>query len=277
VLTMRCGPGSCRAGLNRPPPARATHIPHLRSRRRSTASGSHERCSITCDANSRSRLTRSIGIARRGSSSARASGWAGTWAIDELDNLLYSAVLFPRSRTIDDDRNAVYLSPRGGFGLYLSSPRDPAVQPGPAEARRPGAHHRRAAGGTAAARAAHPGGRAGRLGSRLSAFRRRRCAGSQVTARRAFHDQIRVPQAPPEGRRTNPFFIDLYRTIADGGQGIEAREHTAQVTAEQRQERESEFRSGKLPLLFCSPTMELGVDIASFERRQPPQRSADPR
>ena len=43
-----------------------------------------------------------------------------------------------------------------------------------------------------------------------------------------------------------------------------AREHTAQVPPDLRQERETEFRAGTLPLLYCSPTMELGVDIASL-------------
>ena len=33
---------------------------------------------------------------------------------------------------------------------------------------------------------------------------------------------------------------------------------------EQRQEREDRFREAKLPVLFCSPTMELGVDIAQL-------------
>ena len=32
----------------------------------------------------------------------------------------------------------------------------------------------------------------------------------------------------------------------------------------ERQKREDEFRDGKLPILFCSPTMELGVDIAEL-------------
>ena len=45
---------------------------------------------------------------------------------------------------------------------------------------------------------------------------------------------------------------------------LEAREHTAQVASEDREEREDRFRSGNLPLLFCSPTMELGVDIAQL-------------
>ena len=36
------------------------------------------------------------------------------------------------------------------------------------------------------------------------------------------------------------------------------------MTPEDRQERETRFREGELPLLFCSPTMELGVDIAQL-------------
>jgi superfamily II DNA helicase RecQ len=47
-------------------------------------------------------------------------------------------------------------------------------------------------------------------------------------------------------------------------QGLEAREHTAQVPYEERQERERDFRTGALPILYCSPTMELGVDIAEL-------------
>ncbi|MFV1968860.1 MAG: helicase-related protein, partial [Pirellulaceae bacterium] len=37
-----------------------------------------------------------------------------------------------------------------------------------------------------------------------------------------------------------------------------------QVQSDVRQEREKEFRSAELPILFCSPTMELGVDIAQL-------------
>src|SRR5207248_1173852 len=49
--------------------------------------------------------------------------------------------------------------------------------------------------------------------------------------------------------------------IASTGLGLEAREHTAQVKYEARLDREERFREGRLPILFCSPTMELGVDI----------------
>jgi superfamily II DNA/RNA helicase len=64
--------------------------------------------------------------------------------------------------------------------------------------------------------------------------------------------------------RVNPFFRDLYRDVAVGLAGLHAKEHTAQVPPDQREEREQQFRDGVLPLLYCSPTMELGVDISSL-------------
>ncbi|MXZ96946.1 MAG: DEAD/DEAH box helicase [Acidimicrobiaceae bacterium] len=93
-----------------------------------------------------------------------------------------------------------------------------------------------------------------------------------------YHDPIRTPSAPETGMSLNPYFVDLYKGIAtalgtqpgstdpteESASHIEAREHTAQVTHELRQEREHRFRDGDLPVLFCSPTMELGVDIAEL-------------
>lgn len=67
-----------------------------------------------------------------------------------------------------------------------------------------------------------------------------------------------------QGSRVNPFFRDLYRDMAQTLRGLHAAEHTAQVYSEARQEREAQFREAQLPLLFCSPTMELGVDIAGL-------------
>lgn len=95
----------------------------------------------------------------------------------------------------------------------------------------------------------------------------------------------------------NAFFRGLYRNIAGLLDSpvhqlfdFEAREHTAQVEQEDRLEREARFRftdkdrtewrsrNGTelewLPVLFCSPTMELGVDISSlntvYMRNVPP-------
>ncbi len=94
---------------------------------------------------------------------------------------------------------------------------------------------------------------------------------------------------------TNAFFRNLYQNVAsllDSGKRLlhqlEAREHTAQVDSEVRQRREERFRKGLegecvvdgkiepagLPILFCSPTMELGVDISTlntvYMRNVPP-------
>jgi len=79
----------------------------------------------------------------------------------------------------------------------------------------------------------------------------------------------------------NPFFRDLYRNIANALTSsshqlfkFESREHTAQVESSIRENREERFRKADLPVLFCSPTMELGVDIATlnavYMRNVPP-------
>ncbi|EOD67658.1 DEAD/DEAH box helicase [Amycolatopsis vancoresmycina] len=77
-------------------------------------------------------------------------------------------------------------------------------------------------------------------------------------------DPVRKEVASALGPRVNPFFRRLYSSVAETLAGMHAREHTAQVSNENRIEREDEFRRGDLPVLFCSPTMELGIDIASL-------------
>lgn len=76
----------------------------------------------------------------------------------------------------------------------------------------------------------------------------------------------------------NFFFQGLYQSPASEMAGLEAREHTAQVVQEgERERRERRFRwdagdttkerdlGRRLPYLVCSPTMELGVDIADLD------------
>ena len=96
-------------------------------------------------------------------------------------------------------------------------------------------------------------------------------------------------EAGGDGDAANRFYRELYRNVAGllGSEDrlfhrLEAREHTAQVDAEDREEREARFRKGMdrsgpspgLPVLFCSPTMELGVDISTlntvYMRNVPP-------
>ena len=102
-----------------------------------------------------------------------------------------------------------------------------------------------------------------------------------------------TPEILPSAPNKSAFFRDYYATLArmlrNPGHplfGFEAREHTAQVDGEKRSLREKRFRFGPkeqeelaadekrlrdlqepsrfLPVLFCSPTMELGVDISAL-------------
>ncbi len=64
--------------------------------------------------------------------------------------------------------------------------------------------------------------------------------------------------------RPHPYFVELYTKPPKVLAGLEGREHTGQVAPELREEREKRFRAGDLKVLFCSPTMELGIDIADL-------------
>jgi len=73
-------------------------------------------------------------------------------------------------------------------------------------------------------------------------------------------------RAPGRGAvsKVNTFFKNYYELGAAAYRYLEAHEHTAQVPNEIRIRREDEFRAGTLPVLYCSPTMELGVDISNL-------------
>jgi hypothetical protein len=73
--------------------------------------------------------------------------------------------------------------------------------------------------------------------------------------------------------KPNHFFHDFYREVAtslvQGSQHTSmssyvAREHTAQVQTDEREKREDQFRKAAISVLYCSPTMELGVDISDL-------------
>src|SRR5690606_11991110 len=126
-----------------------------------------------------------------------------------------------------------------------------------------------------------------------------------TTGWRLAPNAIRLHRGGGEAKpgQDNRFFCELYADVAErlGEAGrlpfaFEAREHTAQVDSEVREWRENRFRFGTadkdriataaqqmreraertdfLPLLFCSPTMELGVDISQLNfvylRNAPP-------
>ena len=105
-------------------------------------------------------------------------------------------------------------------------------------------------------------------------------------------DAVLFKKATPSQPK-NEFFTDLYLALSRALRqpehalfGFEAREHTAQVEQQKREVREKRFRFEEkeeqelkaqaglleqlqepgrfLPVLFCSPTMELGVDISAL-------------
>ncbi|THA47295.1 protein kinase [Streptomyces sp. A1136] len=78
------------------------------------------------------------------------------------------------------------------------------------------------------------------------------------------HDPLTRTYQSGDGPRVNTFFRELYKDAAGALAGLFAREHTAQVSPEEREQREEAFRKAQLKLLYCSPTMELGVDISSL-------------
>ena len=76
---------------------------------------------------------------------------------------------------------------------------------------------------------------------------------------------------PEHKRHRNDYFETLYKTIAlqlsvreRNIFKYESKEHTAQVDSKTREDLENRFRDEKLPVLYCSPTMELGIDISSL-------------
>ena len=80
-------------------------------------------------------------------------------------------------------------------------------------------------------------------------LRRYRAAG-------AGYEQVEQP--------VNEFFRDFYRQPLETLRNIEGGADTAQISYERREKREGQFRLGTLASLFCSPTMELGIDIADL-------------
>lgn len=65
--------------------------------------------------------------------------------------------------------------------------------------------------------------------------------------------------------KPNAFYQNLYqKDFTQYSKEFIGREHTGQLESDQRIERENAFRAGDISALFCSPTMELGIDIANL-------------
>lgn len=183
------------------------------------------------------------------------------WAIDENEKPEPARVLYPRSSGGEGRFEGVFLSERGSFAHYLRRlfARDGGARPSVDDTRRMIADL------LAALKVA------GLVEVVVPARTAKDVPGYQIPAsamiwvagdgKRAFHDPIRVPRAPSTQGQPNPFFVNFYRAVAKENLGLRALEHTAQVNKDQRIRREDDFREGRLRVLYCSPTMELGIDI----------------
>jgi ATP-dependent helicase YprA (DUF1998 family)/very-short-patch-repair endonuclease len=186
------------------------------------------------------------------------------WAIDENEQMEHATILYPRSRARRDYRGHVYLSSRSGLAQYLKRQTtfpDHTIKSDDSGQIIKDLLHALTRGGLVEI-VDQPKKDDEVPGYQLQAGCMHWRAGDGTEGH---WDPIRVPNLPQDrGRRTNPFFVEFYRDTAGECQGIHAREHTAQVPYRDREEREEAFRAGRLPVLYCSPTMELGIDIAEL-------------
>ncbi len=183
------------------------------------------------------------------------------WYLEDVRELAKSVVAYPRPKK-HDDRTGFFISSYGGYGRYLKRALTKYVQPG------------RTFGREKVDRV---------IQFLLLALKRygivEQVRSGDVPGYQINPDALRWKPGDGEIRpvdrtrlldageippQVNRYFVGCYRTFVDLKCLLEAREHTAQVASEDREEREDRFRAGELPLLFCSPTMELGVDIAQL-------------
>lgn len=87
-------------------------------------------------------------------------------------------------------------------------------------------------------------------------------------------DEVRLRAYKDVKVKPNRFFQELYQRDSSQAKRLEGQDHTGQLKAEMRIDREDRFRAGEISALFCSPTMELGIDIANLNvvhmRNAPP-------
>ena len=183
------------------------------------------------------------------------------WYLDDPQDLVKSVVAYPRARR-QGDGGGLFISSYGNFGRYLRR----ALLPHVPQGQRFGRDEvdgvirflllaLKRYGIVEQVRSGEP------PGYQLNHDAMRWIAGDGVIRPVDRTRLLDAGEIPPE---VNAYFLECYRRFIDLKCVLEAREHTAQVTSEDRQDREDRFRDARLPLLFCSPTMELGVDIAQL-------------
>lgn len=91
---------------------------------------------------------------------------------------------------------------------------------------------------------------------------------TEIVKQRSYKDRSAQP---------NIFFKRLYERDFSRMKRQRGEDHTGQLNTDTRIQREEQFRSGEISALFCSPTMELGIDIRNLSvvhmRNAPPNPS----
>jgi len=77
-------------------------------------------------------------------------------------------------------------------------------------------------------------------------------------------DYVKIRSYKGYEQKPNTFYQKLYQTDFRSRKKLIGKEHTGQIGNEDRIEREEKFKTGEYSALFCSPTMELGIDIADL-------------
>jgi hypothetical protein len=181
------------------------------------------------------------------------------WSLPERELPPAAGVAFPGPGKRGERRSNVYLSGRGQFGRFLIREYQAKKIPlSTQDAQDIIADLLAALNEAGLLTMAVPGNKDDVPGYQLRAAVIHWQAGNGLSGA---EDRVRRTLANEEGPRVNPFFRELYRGVAVTLSGLRAKEHTAQVPPAERQEREDEFSQAQLPVLYCSPTMELGVDI----------------
>src|SRR5262249_7817712 len=147
------------------------------------------------------------------------------WALDENELLEHAATLYPRSVRQSDSGGDVFVTSRSGFGLYLRRGgtfpdyRDRITTAEATEIIRQLLNTLRRAGLVEIVQEARTPDDVPGYRLPASAILWREGDGSKP-----FRDPIRVPGESEAEGRTNPFFVNFYRSMASELAGFEARE-----------------------------------------------------
>jgi superfamily II DNA/RNA helicase len=98
---------------------------------------------------------------------------------------------------------------------------------------------------------------------------------SRNTTSTIYENPIRIKRAKNKSsQHINSYFRQLYSEDAKSGMLDISQDHTGLVSKEDRKKWEQDFIDKKIQSLFCSPTMELGIDIDALSlvmmRNAPP-------